>query len=256
MSKHEYNRKERLPLTAIIPVFNEEIHIEGVIESVLWADEILIVDSFSTDQTLALARQYPVRIVQSEYEYSASQKNRAIPLATYEWILLVDADERVTPALRDEIEGLLNNAPAYDAYWIRRINHFNGRRIRFSGWRGDKVIRLFKRDLCRYEDKHVHAEILCSSGRVSKLNEALLHFTFRNPEHFMSKQRKYAAWSARDKRNATKRITIFHTLLKPAFRFFKHYILQGGILDGKEGYQISKIMAYGVWLRYKYMRED
>ena len=128
-------------------------------QSVAWCDEILVVDSFSTDNTVELAKKYTDRIIQSEYINSASQKNRAIPQATHEWILLVDADERVTPELKTEIQKILSSETIpYDAFWIYRRNYFMGKEIKYSGWQRDKVVRLFKRDTCRYEEKHVHAE--------------------------------------------------------------------------------------------------
>ena len=111
-------------LTAIIPVFNEAHHIEAAIQSVLFADEILIVDSFSTDETVSIARKFPVKILQREYEYSASQKNWAIPQATHNWIFILDADERVTPQLQEEIQQILSNPPQdLVGYWVYRNNH-------------------------------------------------------------------------------------------------------------------------------------
>ena len=133
-------------LTAIIPTGNEIHNIEAVIASVKFADEILVVDSFSTDGTFEKAQKLAHKVIRREYQYSASQKNWAIPQATHEWVLLVDADERVTPELETEIKEVLNNPTTHVAYWIGRNNHFMGERVKFSGWRNDKVIRLFKRD--------------------------------------------------------------------------------------------------------------
>ena len=148
-------------ITAIIPTYNEQHNISAAIDAVAWADEVIVVDSFSTDKTVEIAKQKGARLVQREYENSASQKNWIIPQATHSWIFLLDADERVTDKLKLEINQLLANTDLKDAYWIRRINYFMGKKVRFSGWQGDKVIRLFKRDKCRYQDKHVHSEIIC-----------------------------------------------------------------------------------------------
>ena len=131
-----------MQISAIIPVFNEEDHIIDAIESVSWADEIIVVDSFSTDKTLALAQSKGVKILQRAYQYSASQKNWAIPQAKYDWVFILDADERVNESLKEEILKLKKKATTYDAFWIPRQNHFMGKKIRFSGWQGDKVIRL------------------------------------------------------------------------------------------------------------------
>jgi len=149
----------RPPLTVIVPTFNEESTLRDCLDSVRFADEILVVDSYSSDATVAIARELGARVLQHEYVYSAKQKNWSIPQATHEWVLLVDSDERVTPELRDEILALLASGPRHDGYWILRANHFLGRRIRRCGWGTDKVIRLFRRDVARYQDREVHAEI-------------------------------------------------------------------------------------------------
>lgn len=237
-------------ITAIIPTFNESHNIDAVLRSVHWCDEIMVVDSFSTDDTVERARAYTSRIIQSEYINSASQKNRAIPQAAHEWILLVDADERVTPELQNEIRSLLNgdHIPC-DAYWIYRKNYFMGREIRYSGWQGDKVIRLFKRDTCRYEEKSVHAEVI-TTGKIGTLKHKLVHNTYRDIFHYMEKWDRYTTWSAQDAFNKGVRPNAFHFIIKPAFRFFKHYFLQLGILDGRAGYIISSLSAKAVFMRY------
>jgi glycosyltransferase involved in cell wall biosynthesis len=237
-------------ITAFIPTFNESHNIEAVIKSVQWCDEILVVDSFSTDNTVELAKQLGARVLQSEYINSASQKNRNIPHATHPWILLVDADERVTPELRDEIQLLLqqDQIPC-DAYWIKRKNFFMGSEIKYSGWQGDKVIRFFKRDSCRYEEKSVHAEII-TSGIVGQLTHKLEHHTYKDIFHYMEKWDRYTTWSAQDAMQKYVRPGFFHFVIKPTFRFIKHYFLQLGILDGKAGYIISSLSAKAVFMRY------
>jgi glycosyltransferase involved in cell wall biosynthesis len=241
-------------LTAISPTKNEEHHIEEVLQSVSFAHEIMVVDSFSTDRTVELARKYTDRILQREYGYSASQKNWAIPQAAHEWILLVDSDERVTPDLQAEIVHILKTGTDKVAFWIYRQNHFMGKPIKFSGWQSDRVVRLFKRDQCRYEDKFVHAEII-ADGKVGKLKNRLLHYTYTDLKTYMAKMDQYTTWSARDKLSKIKKVTLFHLLLKPAYRFFTHYILRLGILDGKQGFIISAFSAYSVFMRYvKIMR--
>lgn len=223
---------------------------EAAIDSVSWCDEILVVDSFSTDNTVALAQQKGARVIQREYIHSASQKNWAIPQAQNEWILLLDADERVTPALKQEIQQLLSgNDLSADAYWIKRQNHFMGKRIRYSGWQRDKVIRLFRRDTCRYEDKHVHSEII-TDGKIGKLKNALLHYTFRDMAHYLEKWDRYSTWSAQDAAGKTGTPNFYHFVIKPGFRFWKHYIIDLGILDGYTGFIVCSLAAKGVFMRY------
>ncbi|MFO7962500.1 MAG: glycosyltransferase family 2 protein [Desulfobacterales bacterium] len=235
-------------LTAIIPTKNEEDNIEGVLKSVSFADEVMVVDSFSTDKTLELAKKYTDFIIQREYQYSASQKNWAIPRASNQWILLVDADERVTPELKSEIQAVLKSNTDKSAFWIHRKNAFMGKPVRFSGWQNDKVIRLFKRDSCRYEDKHVHAEIK-TQGKIGKLKQPLIHNTYKSLKTYLVKIDRYTTWSAYDRVHKTKNINFFHLAVKPMYRFFSHYILRLGFLDGKTGFVISVFSAYSVFLR-------
>jgi|TARA_B110000116_G_scaffold247780_1_gene240374 glycosyltransferase involved in cell wall biosynthesis len=241
-------------LTAIIPTFNEAHNIVAAIKSLNFADEIMVVDSFSTDNTLELAKSISTTILQREYQNSASQKNWAIPQAKHEWILLLDADERITPELKEEVIAILKSNPDISGFWIPRINYFMGKRIRFSGWQGDKVIRLFKRDACRYEQKHVHAEII-TKGEVSKLKNAISHNTYVSLEAMQNKLDRYAQWQAKDYDGRTGQITPYHTVIKPFVRFIKHYIFQLGILDGKVGYIISSLQANAVKMRYHYLKK-
>ena len=164
-------------LTAIIPTGNEEHNIVAAIKSVDFADEIMVVDSFSKDATVQLATPLADTILQREYENSASQKNWAIPQAKHKWVLLLDADERVAPELKKEVLSIINSNTDYSGFWIKRQNYFMGKKVRFSGWQGDRVIRLFIRDKCKYENKHVHAEII-SDGKIGSLNNILMHNIF------------------------------------------------------------------------------
>lgn len=236
-------------LTAIIPVFNEQDTIERAIVSVLFADEILIVDSFSTDRTLSIAEKYDVKIIQRNYEYSASQKNWAIPQASNNWILILDADEIISSSLREEIQSILNNKSSKTGYWIYRNNHFMNQTIKYSGWQNDKVVRLFQRDLCRYEDKRVHAEII-TSGELGFLNSRIDHFTYKSLNHYVEKLNRYAALQAIDYDKITGKITAYHLLLKPLWRFLKHFIIQKGYRDGVAGTVICFLQAYAVVMRY------
>ena len=242
-----------MQISAIIPVFNEEDHIIDAIESVSWADEIIVVDSFSTDKTLALAQSKGVKILQRAYQYSASQKNWAIPQAKYDWVFILDADERVNESLKEEILKLKKETTTYDAFWIPRQNHFMGKKVRFSGWQGDKVIRLLRKEVCQYEDKKVHAEVICS-GKVGKMKSPLMHYTFKSIAHYMEKWDRYSTWSAQDHLKS-RPPHFFHLILKPAFRFFRDFILRGGFLDGKTGYIVCKLSSMGVFMRYVKIQE-
>lgn len=236
-------------VTAIIPTFNEEINIEKAIKSVLWADEILIVDSFSTDKTVEIARKYTDKILIHDYINSATQKNWAIPQATHPWIFLLDADERATVELEKEIKSILEKGTRMSAFWVRRKNYFMGKRLRFSGWQNDSVIRLFKREDCRYQDLKVHSEIE-TTGKIGKLQNKLVHNTYKNLGKTLVKLNRYSTWAAYDRADKIPRVTFYHIFIKPFWRFFKHYFIQLGILDGKRGLTVCVLESYFVFLRY------
>jgi glycosyltransferase involved in cell wall biosynthesis len=237
-------------LTALIPTGNEIHNIEEVIASVGFADEVLIVDSYSDDGTFEKASQLATRVIRRKYEYSASQKNWAIPQAKHEWILLIDADERITEELKLEIQNVLKSSSKdIVAYWIGRNNHFMGERVNYSGWRNDKVIRLFRRDCCTYEDKHVHAEII-ADGKVGFLKNKLYHNTYISFDKYVEKMNRYATWQAKDYDKKTGKLTPYHFIIKPFWGFFKHYVIQSGFRDGVVGLAIGYMQAYVVFMRY------
>ena len=244
----------RRPLSIIYTTFNESDVIARSLASVAdWSDDLVVVDSYSTDGTAELLRDTPgVQLVQREYKGPSDQKNWAIARAQHDYILLLDADEIVTPELRAEIDTLLAAPDLLDAYWIGRDNHFMGRRIYHSGWAGDRVVRFFHRR-ARYNSKQVHEEIELQGLTVGRLRGRLLHYTFKDLDHFLDKTRRYARWSAQDHAARTPRVGLYHLLLKPVYRFCKHYLLQGGFRDGREGLIISMVLSYGVFLRYAYL---
>ncbi len=239
----------REKITIIIPTFNEEHNIRECLESVKWADEILIVDSYSTDKTLEIVRQYTNRILQHEYINSAAQKNWAIPQATYPWVMIVDADERVTPLLRDEILAVLYNPDDYVGFRIYRQNHFMGKPIRYCGWQRDDVLRLFLRDKGRYQEREVHADVIIE-GKVGTLKNRLLHYSFQSFDQYMAKYDRYTKWAALDRAKITKKVRWYHLALRPLWRFIRQYFLYLGFLDGKAGLIICTLAAYSVFLKY------
>lgn len=236
-------------ITAIIPTGNEEQNIEEVLESVSFADEIMVVDSFSKDKTVELARKYTDRILQHEYINSAAQKNWAIPQAKHEWILLVDADERVPEDLKKEIQNILKEGSEKVGFWVYRDNYYMGRHLKHGGWNRDKVIRLFRKSKCRYEEKNVHAEIL-ADGEVGRLKNHLRHNTYKGFDEFVEKVNRYAWWQAKDYDKKIKKITLYHLFIKPGYRFFSHYIIRGGFRDGIPGLTVAFLAGYALFTRY------
>jgi len=240
-------------LSVIIPCKNEEHNIEGLLQSVQWADEIIVVDSFSTDKTVEIAKKYTNRVLEHEYNYSASQKNWAIPQVNNDWILLMDADERLSENLKKEIIGILEKTPDKKGYWIKRENWFMGKKVSFGGVRGDKVIRLFHKE-CRYQDKKVHAEVIVE-GTIGLLKNPLIHNSYKNLRHYLEKVHRYNHLSAIDREPKTGNIGVFHLVVKPSFKFFQYYIMKLGFLDGFVGFLLASLSSYSVLLRYFYMWE-
>lgn len=239
-----------IKITAIIPSFNEEHNIKGAIESCLFADEIIVVDSFSTDKTVEIIKSFPqVKLLEHEYVHSAAQKNWTIPQAENDWIFLLDADERTTDPLIKEIKDIVVSNPTEVAFWIGRDNYFMDKKLNHI-WAGDAVIRLFRKSKCRYEDKNVHAEIL-AEGTIGRLRNRLIHDTYQGKglEAHLVKGLRYTTWAAMDRVNKIQKITLYHLLVKPFFAFLKRYILEKGILDGKQGFIISCMGSWNVFIR-------
>lgn len=240
------------PLSVIVPCKNERNNISQCIASFQrLADEILIADSGSVDDTLELASGFDkVRIIRRDYITSGDFKNWAIPQAKHEWVLIVDADERVTPDLANEITLELSRGPAYDGYWIYRDNHFMGYRQRFGDARTDCVLRLFKRDRGRYVGPSDHGEVQISTGRVGTLQHRFLHYSIWSYDQLLIKHERYTKLQAEQWYAAGRKTSYFKLLIRPAFRFFREYILQGGIFDGKVGLQQAWLCAF-----YSYMKQ-
>ncbi|UCD84700.1 MAG: glycosyltransferase family 2 protein [Deltaproteobacteria bacterium] len=236
-------------LTVIVPTYNEEANIRDCLEGVKWADELIVVDSFSTDGTREIAREYTDKVREHEYINSATQKNWIIPQATYDWILIVDADERVTQELKEEILALLRDGPRFDGYYIRRLNHFLDKPIRHCGWERDKVLRLFRKGKGQYLNKWVHADIVIK-GRVGQLKNPLLHYTFRSFDQYFEKFHRYSTWGAMELDKQGKVGRWYHILFNPPFRFFKMFVLQKGFLDGYRGLIVCFMSSFSVFLKY------
>ena len=240
-------------LSVIVPCCNEEAMIEDCLASVQFADEIMVVDSFSTDRTLEIARKFTSCILQHEYVNSATQKNWAIPQAQHDWVLIVDSDERVTPELQAEIKAILQS-PQFDGYWIRRRNFFLGKEIRHGTWRTDKVLRLFRRDQGRYQDKHVHAEIELGS-EVGWCRGKLEHYSFRSIDGYLRKVHRYSAWGALNARDRGKSASLWSIMGHSCGAFLKSYVLKLGLLDGVEGLIIAGMEGYSAFLKYAKLYE-
>ena len=238
-------------LTALVPTKNEERLLGRCLDSVRWADEILVVDSGSTDRTLDIARAAGARILEHEYVDSAAQKNWAIPQARHPWVFLVDADECATPALQGEIRALLAReaGPDKDFYRIGRDTWFFGRRIRRTSFAHDSVARLFRREAGRYENARVHASLVEAGLSGGRLRGRLEHRTCEVFDRYMEKFNRYSTCRAFDYRAKGQRATWWRMLSRPAWRFFRMYVLQRGFLDGRAGLALCGLEAAQVFAR-------
>jgi len=242
----------RQKITAFIPCKDEEANIcECILSVIEIADEILIADSGSTDATLEIVERFgSCRVVSRDYVNSGDFKNWAIPQATHEWIVLVDADERITPALASEIKTLLAGKPEKDGYWIYRDNYFMGHRARYGSFRNDKVIRLFRRDLGRYHGGTDHDEVAFTSKQVGMLDGRLQHFTYWNYDQYMRKFHRYTTYQAKIWASAGRRPSFCNLLANGPLRFIRDYIVRLGFLDGKVGLQVCMLGAF-----YSFMKQ-
>jgi glycosyltransferase involved in cell wall biosynthesis len=241
----------RAPVSAIITTFNEIDNVEDCIRSVEWADEVYLIDSFSTDGTVELVRsRFPeVRFEQREYHGAASQKNFGIDRAAHEWIFYIDADERVTPKLKEEILRTLSGPLDKWAYSVGRRNYMLGKPVRFSGLQRDRVARLFHKKHARYPNKRVHADLLVD-GDIGKLKHKMEHFYIRSFDHMIEKMTRYAGWAAAqmfiDGKKTSSLDIIGHTVGK----ILRDYVFNFGFLDGSRGLISVGMHAYYTFWKY------
>lgn len=236
-------------LTAIIPVFNEAKNIKAAIKSVSFADEIIVIDSYSTDNTILIAESLGAKILQRKFDDFSSQKNYAISKATYDWVFILDADERLSKELENEIIATTFETETKDAYWMYRQNFFANKKVRYSGWQNDKVMRLFDRKLCKYTG-FVHEEIE-NKGTSGYFKGEMLHYSCKSKQELKNKIEKYALLKSKELFIKKTKPNLFHFYIKPAYRFFYHYFLKLGILDGGNGLAIASVNAYGMKMRYR-----
>ncbi|PTM07927.1 MAG: glycosyltransferase family 2 protein [Bacteroidetes bacterium] len=231
-------------LTVIIPTFNEEHYIEDCLYSVKFADEIIVIDSFSTDGTVAIANKNNCKVVQRKFDNFSNQKNHALQYATCDWVLFVDADERIPYLLKTQIFDAMESGK-HNGYKLK-FPHFFLNRFLYHHY--NYVTRLVIRTECHFEGS-VHEKLIIN-GSIGKLDSPVLHFTYKGLQHYINKKDSYAWFQAKQMRGKGKKATYFHLAFKPFYRFFSSYVLRGGFRDGIPGLAIAGINAYGVFSRY------
>ncbi len=245
---------QRPKISALVTTYNEERNIKDCIDSIIWADEIVVVDSYSTDRTVEIVKSYPqIKFYQRPYYGAASQKNWAMDKTTNPWIFIIDADERVTPNLRDEILKEIEN-PKNNAYYIRRVAYFMDKPLRFSGWQNDKVVRLIKRGVGRYPNKRVHADMKVD-GEVGYLKNPLIHYMIESFDKYLPRIITYGFWGAAQGWRTNKRAGFFEVFIRPFWRFIRMYFIQRGFLDGLHGLVFCMLQSFGTYLKWAILWE-
>lgn len=245
-----------MPLSALIITKNEEHNIASVIENLNIADEIIVVDSFSTDKTIAIASSYNnVKIVQHHFENYATQRNFAVSLAKNSWILFLDADERLTPELKKEILKTIQSKEALSAYYFCRTFMFKNTKIRFCGSQTDKIFRLFKKENAHYNLEKIVHEKLIVTGKTGTLKNKLIHYSYRNYSDYKQKMIFYGKLKAKEAFKNGIKPTFFHFYIRPMYLFLNKYLFRLGFLDGKNGIIICYLKAFSVYTRFQELKK-
>ena len=240
-------------LSVTVITKNEAANITAALESVRWADEIVVVDSESTDETVALAQTLTDRVVVRPWAGYVAQKNFAASLASHDWVLSLDADERVTPALAQEIQATLAS-PAHQAYRMPRVTWHLGRWIRTTDWYPDDQLRLYDRRHARWTGQYVH-EAVSVDGSVGRLRGEIEHFAYRDISEHLETIDRYTTYAARQMKESGRHAGLLQIAGHPPLAFLRNYIARGGIRDGVPGLIISSLNAYYVFLKFAKLRE-
>jgi glycosyltransferase involved in cell wall biosynthesis len=247
---------EKQLLSALLITYNEESNIKEALLNLSFADEIIVVDSFSTDQTVAIASSFKnVKVFQHTFDNFALQRNYALSLASNQWILFIDADERITPKLQQEINAIINETDSYPAYFMYRNFIFENKKLRFSGWQTDKIIRLFKKENAIYNIEKIVHEKLIVNGKIGKLKHKLIHHSYSNYEDYKQKMIFYGKLKAQEELLKKTNPNFFHFYIRPLYQFLNQYLLRFGFLDGKKGIIICYLNAMSVAIRFQELKK-
>ena len=237
------------PTLSVILITKNEAELVGqCLESVKWADEIIVLDSGSTDETVEICRRYTDRVVVTDWPGFGPQKNRALAMATGDWVLSIDADEEVTPALAQEIQEVLKT-PRAQGYTLPRLSSYCGRFMRHSGWWPDPVLRLFKREAGVFTQARVHERVVVQ-GDVRPLDNTLLHHSFRSVEQVLHKVNHYSGEGALALQAQGRQASLATAVGHGLWSFIRTYFLKRGFLDGREGFILAVSNAEGTYYRY------
>jgi glycosyltransferase involved in cell wall biosynthesis len=236
-------------VTAVIAAHDESANIRECIASVDWANEVIVVENDSADDTIAIARTAGATVISPHFTTIGAARNQGIERAKTQWILVLDADERCTPELAREIEATVTKTD-FQAFRVPRRNFFLGKEIRHGGWESDKPVRLFRREL-RYNANLVHEHIdVPGRAAIGETEFALLHFTYNSLDQYFEKFGRYSRWWAQQNYAKGRRAGPAMVLFRPPLRFIKMYLFRGGFLDGAHGLLLSCLAAASVMAKY------
>lgn len=240
----------RVPVTVVMPTLNEAGRIVPTLEATQPADEVIIADGGSEDDTVRIAERLGARVIVHTGGSIGAQRNAAIAVARNEWVLALDADEHPTPEMWEEIAAIVR-APRHRAYQLRMRNFYLGRERTRGRWGRDWHVRLFTRDH-RFDSQRVH-EGLDVAGSIGRLEHPALHYPYRDLSHHLRKMDVYARWGAEDLRARGRRASLADLALRPAWRFMRDYFVHGSLLDGEYGFLNSALTAYSAFLKYAHL---
>ncbi len=247
--------KNKSKLTALIITYNEIGYIEHCIDSMAFADEIIVVDSYSDDGTYEYLLDHPkVKVIQRTFENFTDQKSFALSQASNDWILFNDADEVVTDKLRNEIQGVLGSKNSHSAYWFYKKFMFENSSLNFCAWRTDKNYRLFRKSKVKFSSKRIVHETLEVDGTTGIFKEKLIHYSYKNYQDYKEKMLSYGRFKAKEAFMKEKRFSYLKLLLKPIWKFSYHFIVRLGFLDTRKGLIVSYLSALGEIERYLELR--
>jgi glycosyltransferase involved in cell wall biosynthesis len=241
-------------LSVFIIALNQEANIGACLASASFADEIVVVDTGSTDRTVEVARTYTDRVVIAPWQGFGRTKNFALDQARGDWVFSLDTDERVPPALRDEILAVVASDGPMNGYRVPRKNYFGGRWIRHLGWYPDYTLRLFRRGQGRFRDREVHEEVVVA-GPVGVLKTPLEHYSYRSVSDYVTRMDRYARLASRELAKGGRRPYPGELFFRPFFTFLHLFFIKRGFLEGATGYDLAVLMSMYKFLKYYYLRE-
>ncbi len=236
-------------ISAVLIVKNEEQNIKRCLNSLLWVDEIIILDTGSTDNTIQICQQFNCKIYYSKFLGFGETKKKAVSYATNNWILSIDADEEVSKELQKKIQTILSNDSKYYGYKIKRKTFYLGKIINHCGWSNDYPLRLFNKKKGNFNQDIVHEKIIIN-GPVSQIEEALYHYSYPTLSNHIKKIELYSTLGAQKLIEKNKSPNILDLIFRPIIKFIKMYIIKLGFLDGKEGLILSIMSSFSVFLKY------